>query len=183
MKSFFILAVAAAVLMTSACISDNKKMHGSTSDTGHLAAATGKPTAAATTTINGLDTLKANNHIALTANDRMQFSDTLFKVKAAQQITVKLTNIGKMPKASMGHNFTVLAKGADFTAYVTKALHASSTDYQPADMKSSVIAHTKLVGPGESDQITFKLPNKGVFDFLCTFPNHYGSMRGKIVAE
>lgn len=183
MKTFFTLAVAYAVLITSSCISDNKKMHGSTADTGHLAAATGKPTAAATTTIGGIDTVKANNHIVLTANDRMQFSDTLFKVKAAQPITVKLTNIGKMPKASMGHNFTILAKGVDFTAYVTKALHASQTDYQPADMQSSVIAHTKLVGPGETDEITFKLPNKGIFDFLCTFPNHYGSMRGKLVAE
>lgn len=183
MKSFLMTAAACAVLITSSCISDNKKMHASTSDTGHLAAGSGKATAAATTTINGLDTLKTNNRIALTANDRMQFSDTLFKVKAAQPVTVKLTNIGKMPKESMGHTFTVLAKGADFTAYVTKALHASSTGYQPADMKSSVIAHTKLVGPGESDQITFKLPSKGVFDFLCTFPNHYGSMRGKIVAE
>ena len=183
MKSFFTMATTCAVFMASSCISDNKKMSSSTSDTGHLAAATAKPTAAATTTINGIDTVKANNHIVLTANDRMQFSDTLFKVKAAQPVTVKLSNIGKMPKESMGHNFTVLANGADLPAYATKAIHASANDYQPADMKSSVIAHTKLVGPGETDEITFKLPNKGVFDFLCTFPNHYGSMRGKIVAE
>ena len=50
-------------------------------------------------------------------------------------------------------------------------------------MKSDVIAHTKLLGPGESDEITFKVPDAGVYDFICTFPGHFGTMRGKIVAE
>lgn len=161
----------------------DKEMRGSTADTGHLAISTDKPLAATTTDIPGLASLKVNNDIVLTANDRMQFSDTLFKVDVKKKVKVKLTNIGKMPKNSMGHKFVVLAKGTDFVKFASEAKEARDNDYIPEDMKSSVIAHTALVGPGESDEVTFNFPEKGIYDFLCSFPGHYGTMRGKIVVE
>lgn len=177
--SFSLLVVCALA----ACTNNNKSTIGSSSDTGRIAKATEKPTAEATVAIPGLDDLQSNNLIELTANDRMQFSDTLFKVNVAKKVTVKLTNIGNMPKESMGHNFTVLNINTDFVAFATEAMKARDTEYIPLGMKSAVIAHTKLIGPKESDEITFNLPAAGIYDFLCTFPGHYGSMRGKIVAE
>ncbi len=166
-----------------ACTNNNKTTIGSSSDTGRIAKSTGKPTAEATVDIPGIERLESNNHINLTANDRMQFSDTLFKVNAGEKVMVKLTNTGNMPKESMGHNFTVLQQHTDFVAFATEAMKARDTEYIPEKMKPAVIAHTKLVGPKESDEISFILPTAGIYDFLCTFPGHYGSMRGKIVAE
>ena len=171
------------VFAIAACTNNNKSTIGSSSDTGRIAQSTDKPTAEATVAIPGLENLKSNNKIELTANDRMQFSDTLFKVIAAEKVVVKLTNIGNMPKESMGHNFAVLNTNTDFVAFATEAMKARDTEYIPVEMKSAVIAHTKLIGPKESDEITFTLPAAGIYDFLCTFPGHYGSMRGKIVAE
>ncbi len=178
----FILVLSSTLV---ACIGTDKdkKLRSSTADTGHLAISTDKPTAAATVEIPGLDTMKMDNTIELTGNDRMQYSDTLFKVNAGNKIKVRLTNTGKMPKNSMGHNFVLLAQGTDFANFATEAIKARDNEYIPQNMSSAVIAHTKLVGPGESDEIVFEVPNKGIYDFLCSFPGHYGTMRGKLVAE
>lgn len=169
-------------IFLSACNSD-KSTRSSTADTGRLAKATSKPTALATPNNSGIESMPINNEIEITANDRMQYSDTLFKVRAGERITVKLMNIGKMPKNSMGHNFTLLKSGTNVGEFANKALEARDHDYIPPAMEKAVIAHTKLVGPGESDLISFTITEKGYYDFLCTFPGHYGSMRGKIVAE
>ncbi|PRY51485.1 azurin [Arcticibacter pallidicorallinus] len=184
MKKNLIIACAFSLSMA-ACIGTDKdkEVRGSTADTGKLAVSTGKPTAAATVEIPGLDTMAANNAILLTGNDRMQYSDTLFKVKASEKIKVTFKNIGKMPKNSMGHNFVLLAQGTDFTNFATEAMKARDDDYIPKNLSSSIIAHTRLVGPGETDEISFSVPNKGIYDFLCSFPGHYGTMRGKLVAE
>lgn len=184
MKKSFAIAF---ILMTAlaACIGTDKdkEVRGSTADTGKLAISTENPTAAATVEIPGLDTIKANNNILLTGNDRMQYSDTLFKVKAAEKVKLTLKNIGKMPKNSMGHNFVLLTKGTDFANFATEAMKARDNDYIPKQLSSSIIAHTQLVGPGETQVITFSVPDKGIYDFLCSFPGHYGTMRGKLVVE
>lgn len=185
MKKFTLLSLTSLLILLSACIGTDKdkKVRGSTADTGHLAISSDQSTAGAGVPIPGLDTMKANNSILLTANDRMQYSDTLFKVKASEKVNLRFQNIGKMPKNSMGHNFVLLAQGTDFANFATEAIKARDNDYIPAALSSSVIAHTKLTGPGETDNISFNLPGKGVYDFLCSFPGHYGTMRGKLVAE
>ncbi|WP_345949323.1 azurin [Mucilaginibacter sp. PAMB04274] len=181
MKYTFYSILAITILLW-ACNGD-KSTRGSTADTGRLAKATSKPTALATPNNSAIQSMSINNEIEITANDRMQYSDTLFKVRAGKRVTVKLTNIGKMPKNSMGHNFTLLKSGTDVGEFANEALAARDQDYIPPAMEKAVIAHTKLVGPGESDQISFTIKEKGFYDFLCTFPGHYGSMRGKIAAE
>lgn len=184
MKKILTIGLALSISLT-ACIGTDKdkEVRGSTADTGKLAISTEKPTAAATVEIPGLDTITANNTILLTGNDRMQYSDTVFKVKASEKVKLTFRNIGKMPKNSMGHNFVLLAQGTDFTNFATEAMKARDDDYIPQQLSSSIIAHTRLVGPGETDEILFSVPNKGIYDFLCSFPGHYGTMRGKLVVE
>jgi len=46
-----------------------------------------------------------------------------------------------------------------------------------------MIAHTKLVGGGDSDEVDFTISQPGVYDYICSFPGHWGTMQGKIVAE
>ncbi len=123
--------------------------------------------------------------IELTANDSMKFSQTRFEVSAGQEVKLTLTNLGTMPKVAMGHNFVLLKKGIDPKAYSDAAIMAVATDYVPAALADQVIAHTKLLGPKQSDEITFKAPTEpGEYPFLCTFPAHFLSgMKGVIVVK
>lgn len=121
--------------------------------------------------------------LEITANDQMQYDKKEFKVKAGEEVTLTLKHAGKMAKDVMGHNWVLLKKGTDLAKFATGAMKAKDTDYIPAD-SDAVIAHTKLLGGGESDTITFKAPEeKGTYEFLCSFPGHYGAMQGKFIVE
>jgi azurin len=123
--------------------------------------------------------------IEVTANDSMKFNLTRFEVAAGQEVKVTLTNLGTMPKAAMGHNLVILKKGADVKAYADAAVMAAATDYVPAAKADQVVAHTKLLGPKQSDEITFKAPSEaGEYPFICSFPAHFLSgMKGVMVVK
>lgn len=121
--------------------------------------------------------------IVLEGNDQMQFNASEFKVKAGEPVTLTLSHVGTMAKDVMGHNVVVLAQGADLSTFATDAIKAKATDYIPEGHESFIIAHTKLIGGGESDTITFTLNDAGTYEFLCSFPGHSSLMKGTIIAE
>lgn len=123
--------------------------------------------------------------IEITANDAMKFSVTRFEVAAGQQVKLTLRNIGTMPKAAMGHNLVVLKKDADMKAFADAAVMAAASDYFPAAKADQAIAHTKMLGPKQSDEITFTAPAEaGEYPFLCSFPAHYiAGMKGVMVVK
>lgn len=133
--------------------------------------------------IPGINDVEVTDNIVLEGNDQMLFDKTLFRVKAGQPIKLKLTNVGTLPAEAMSHNAVVLHLGANVQEFGEAAVTAKDHDYIPQNLTSEVVAHTKMLGPGESDEITLTLPEAGVYDFVCTFPGHWGTMRGKIVAE
>lgn len=120
-----------------------------------------------------------------TANDTMKYNLTRIEVKAGQEVKVSLTNTGSMPKAAMAHNWVLLKKGSDGKAFSDAAVTAQATDYIPAALTGEILAHIKLLGPKQSDEITFKAPTEpGEYVFLCTFPAHYLSgMHGVMVVK
>ena len=87
-----------------------------------------------------------------------------------------------MAKNAMGHNFVLLAQGTDVNAFAEEAVKASTNGYVPAD-HSKIIAYTDLIGGGESTTITFNAPAKGSYDYICTFPGHHMTMKGKLSVE
>lgn len=123
--------------------------------------------------------------LEFTANDSMKFNLTRAEVRAGQQVKIILTNIGSMPKAAMGHNWVLLAKGSDGKAFSDAAVGAAATDYIPAALASTVLAHTKMLGPKQTDEITFTAPTEpGEYAFLCSFPAHYvAGMHGVLVVK
>jgi len=111
--------------------------------------------------------------LELSADDKMKFSTTALEAVPGQQVTVTLSNKGTSPKASMGHNFVLLNKGVNWNQFVENASMDAAHDYVPPASARDVIAHTKLLGPGESDSVTFTAPYvPGDYDFACTFPGH-----------
>ena len=60
----------------------------------------------------------------------------------------------------------------------------AAPNYMPKDM-SKVIAHnTKVLGPGESETVDFTAPTTpGEYPYICTFPGHFATMRGKLIVK
>jgi azurin len=122
--------------------------------------------------------------VEITANDQMKFSLATIEAKAGEELKLVLTNIGTMPKEAMGHNWVLLKAGSDGMAFSTAAMTAKDTDYIPAALKAQVIAHTALIGPRKSDEVTFTVPPAGEYPYLCSFPAHFMvGMKGTLISK
>ena len=85
----------------------------------------------------------------------------------------------------MGHNLVILKEGISALKFGQKimGMGASATNPIPEASKEDVLAATKLLGPDESDTITFSAPEKGSYTYICTFPGHYGLMKGILIVS
>ena len=111
--------------------------------------------------------------VEITADDTMKFSINAFDVAPGQKVTVTLKNIGTSPKVSMGHDFVVLKKNVNVNAFLEAGSMEAAHEYVAPAMEKDVIARTKLLGPNESDSVTFTAPFvPGDYDFICSFPGH-----------
>lgn len=128
---------------------------------------------------------QAGTVLELSANDTMQYDNKVFEVPVGVEITLVFTNKGALPKAAMGHNVVILKPGSDVMAFGAGSVVAAGTEYIPQDgpLADQILAHTKLLGPGESDTITFTLEAAGAYPFICSFPGHFALMRGTITAK
>lgn len=123
----------------------------------------------------------ASVELHLESNDQMQFDKSEFRVKAGQEVTLTLVHTGSMDKAAMGHNFVLLAQGTDIAEFAVQAMSAAENGYIPDS--DAIIANTELIGGGETTSVTFTAPAAGTYDFICSFPGHYGVMQGKFIVE
>ena len=123
--------------------------------------------------------------IEITGNDQMKFSLTEIKAKPGEALSVTLTNVGTMPKMSMGHNWVLLKNASVVEAFVNASMTAPTTDYISMEKKADILAHTKLLGPKEKDTVTFNAPKEpGRYPFVCTFPGHFQvGMKGELIVE
>lgn len=122
----------------------------------------------------------------VTGNDQMRFSQERFETTAPATVTIKFKNVGTMPKQSMGHNFVLLKKGAKTLEFAGRCLSGGATmenDFLPEAVRNDVLAHTKLLGPGEDAELTVKLDEAGSYPYLCTFVGHASLMRGVIIVK
>lgn len=182
MKRLLFVPAMATVLFLASCGGGNESSEKTTSTSTDTSTTTAPAEEAPGADIPGIETVKVTDHIKIDGQDDMKYDATLFKIKAGQDVKLTLKNIGKLPKEAMSHNVVILAQGTDIQAFGEAAV-AAKPDHIPPAMASDVIAHTKLLGPGESDNITFKIADPGVYDFICSFPGHFGTMKGKIVVE
>jgi len=127
--------------------------------------------------------VKQTKAIVIKGTDAMQFDLKEIKVKAGEKVKLTLVHAGKLAKTAMGHNWVLLKPGVDVAAFGSKAAAARETEYIPKSEEASIIAHTKLVGGGESDTVEFTAPKKGTYTFICSFPGHYALMKGSFIVE
>src|SRR5690606_2699166 len=127
--------------------------------------------------------LAAECSIDVESTDQMTFNTQAISVsKSCKEFTVNLKHVGQLAKNVMGHNW-VLSKTADMPGIATEGMSAGiDGGYLKAD-DARVIAHTDMLGGGESDSVTFdvsKLSADEDYSFFCSFPGHYSLMKGTL---
>jgi azurin len=114
-------------------------------------------------------------------NDLMQFDKKELAVaKDCTSVEVTLKHTGKLPAASMGHNWT-LVKTSDVNGVANDGLSAGlpANYIKPGDAR--VLAFTKIIGGGQTTSVTFpttKLKAGESYTYICTFPGHSALMKG-----
>jgi azurin/glucose/arabinose dehydrogenase len=118
--------------------------------------------------------------IALETEPGMKYKQTYITVKAGAKVRLTFRN-----PDDMQHNFILTSgKKGDKVgkAAADLGLKGLAEDYVPNI--DEVLVHTALVEPGAEDVIYFLAPaKKGLYEFVCTVPGHYQTMRGVLVVE
>ena len=127
--------------------------------------------------------LVSNCATTIVGNDAMQFDVSSITVPAScAKFTINLNHSGKMPAAAMGHNVVISAM-SDMQAIASEGIgQGLANNYIKAD-DPRVLAHTKVIGAGESTSVTFdtsKIKGAGPYEFFCSFPGHSAIMKGTI---
>jgi azurin len=99
-----------------------------------------------------------------------------------QKVKLTLRHIGTLDKNVMGHNVVILKLGVDTAEFAALASTEKDNEYIPKGTQD-VIAHTKIIGGGETTSIEFEAPAVGTYDFICSFPAHFAMMNGKFIVE
>ena len=117
-------------------------------------------------------------------NDAMQYNaDSITIPATCTQFTINLKHAGAMAVNVMGHN-VVVAKEADMAGIAADGMAVAPEHVKPDDAR--IIAHTKMLGGGESASVTFdvaKVKDGGPFKFFCSFPGHMALMQGSLQVQ
>ena len=119
--------------------------------------------------------------LEITGTDAMQFDKKELSVAGdCTQVEVTLHHSGKLPAQAMGHNW-VLAKTADVAGVSSDGIAAGFANDHIKKGDARVIAHTKIVGGGQTTTVTFptsKLKAGESYTYFCSFPGHSSIMKG-----
>lgn len=125
--------------------------------------------------------------VVIQGNDAMQFDIKDFTIDkaACPEFTVELVHSGSLPVSAMGHN-VVITSAADMDGVAADGIGAGLDNKYVKPDDARVIAHSDVIGGGETTSITFStvgLTAGEAYKFMCTFPGHYTMMNGDITVK
>ena len=142
------------------------------------------PAAAPAATTGSKPATVADCATPLESNDMMQYNaDSITVPASCTQFTINLKHTGKLAANVMGHN-VVIAKEADMAGIAADGAADPATHVKAGDTRA--IAHSKVIGGGESTSVSFdvaKIKDGGPFKFFCSFPGHLALMQGSIQVQ
>ena len=113
----------------------------------------------------------------------MQYNVGAIVVPAScSEFTLTLQHVGKLPVAAMGHNVVISSESNMMGVNADGIAAGAGASFVKAD-DSRVVAHTEMIGGGQSTSVTFpvsKLQDGGPYMFFCSFPGHAALMKGSI---
>ncbi len=111
-------------------------------------------------------------HIS-TVGDEIRFDRDKLKQTALFKVRLTFTNASAVNQ----HNWVLVKKGTqDEVAAAAVDAGAANSWIPPNDDR--ILAHTGLLDPGETEEITFTALLVGTSQFICTFPGHSATMFG-----
>lgn len=129
-----------------------------------------------------LSAVSVDVFIVHTVHEQLRFDTTKLTVKAGKSFEVIFENDDVMP-----HNFVIVPPGRHMeigTAAMTMTpdkLDKKGRAYMPPAFEKEIIAATKLMEPGQKEQLKVKAPSTpGDYEFVCTFPGHAFIMWGTL---
>ena len=111
-------------------------------------------------------------HIS-TVGDEIRFDRSKLKETALFKVRLTFTNASKVNQ----HNWVLVKTGTQDEVAAAAIEAGAANSWIPLE-DDRIIAHTRLLKPGETEEITFTAPLVGTYQFLCTFPGHSGTMIG-----
>lgn len=109
--------------------------------------------------------------------DEMLYAVSELKAKAGlTRITLK--NTATLP--AMVHNVVIVKAGQEDAVGQAAIGAGAGNNWVPEH--EAVLAASTLTNPGEETTLVFDLP-AGEYSFICTYPGHYATMRGKLIVE
>ncbi|WP_249405594.1 azurin [Stenotrophomonas sp. CFBP 13718] len=121
--------------------------------------------------------------VSIDSTDQMTFSSREIKLAAdCSEVNLTLRHTGKLAATAMGHNW-VLTRTADYQAVAMVGMRGTLADSYVPKADPRVLAHTKVIGGGQSTTLRFPttlLRKGGDYTFFCSFPGHFAMMKGKL---
>ncbi|MBA2422281.1 MAG: cupredoxin domain-containing protein [Chitinophagales bacterium] len=112
--------------------------------------------------------------------DVMAFSTNEIRVKNGTTVKINFRNTAT--DAAMKHNFFVVKNGTIESVAMESNTAGPDKDFIPED-KSNLLYTSKLLEPGQSEEMVFAAPPVGIYQFVCTYPGHWQRMNGKFIVE
>jgi azurin len=119
--------------------------------------------------------------VVSTVREQMRYDTTRLVVEPRKTVAIILENNDFMP-----HNLVIVKPGKRPEIGMMSAtmkpdeLDSEGRAYLPKS--ADIVAATKLVEPGQFQKISFTAPaTPGMYEFLCTYPNHWQGMWGTLV--
>ena len=137
-------------------------------------------------TLASAQLMAAECKTTIDSTDQMTYNTKAIEIdKSCKTFTVELTHSGSLPKNVMGHNW-VLSSAADMPGIASDGMAAGIDKNYLKEGDTRVIAHTKIIGAGEKDSVTFdvsKLAAGTDYAFFCSFPGHISMMKGTVTLK
>jgi azurin len=109
------------------------------------------------------------------------YDNEKLEAAAGSKISLTLKNAADA-SSKQAFNWVLVKPGKMLIVVSAGQSEGADTDYVKAG-DENVIAHTKLVQPGQSETITFDAPPAGEYPFICTFPGFYTTMKGTLTVR
>lgn len=119
------------------------------------------------------------NAIGNTMQD-MKYDVKLIEVTAGSQVNITLVNKADSSATAMRHNIVFVKNGASEQIANEGIAYKNNAHVPPNN--PNVIAYSQVAMPGETVKISFTAPEKGEYEFLCSYPGHL-KMRGKFIVK
>jgi plastocyanin len=105
----------------------------------------------------------------------LEFKPDRISLPAGTRVTLRFVNHGTLP-----HNLVLLSDEGALDTMAKDAYEAASTGFVPEGYEDDMAVYTPLLSPDETVEVTFEVPEPGLYTYVCLFPGHANMMLGTL---